>query len=353
MDSPTQHGYLVLADLSGYTAFLAGTETEHSLAITADLLGFIAAQLRPVFPMPQVEGGAVFAHAPEENLPRGEALLETVEAAYLAFRDHRANVQRQTTCACGACRNIPNLDLKILAHHGAYIAHTVKGHSDFMGLDVSLVRERVLKAAGNGTTGYVIFTEACLAHMAWRPPELLAQELTYAPLGKLMTYRLDLQARYAAYMDARRVALTDADAHAVLPYDFHLSPPALWDWLTAAEKRSRWMPGRTWKALDRPGGRTAAGARNHCAHGYGLGYTLETILDWRPFDYFTSAFAFLGGQPLTTVTFQFAPLASGGTRLHTRFKFTSPLLGRLLRPLLLPIMRAEYTRLVRIINAAH
>jgi hypothetical protein len=33
-----QHGYLILAVISGYTAFLAGTELDHSHAILADLL---------------------------------------------------------------------------------------------------------------------------------------------------------------------------------------------------------------------------------------------------------------------------------------------------------------------------
>ena len=37
MSAVTQHGYLVIADISGYTSFLAGTELEHSQEILADL----------------------------------------------------------------------------------------------------------------------------------------------------------------------------------------------------------------------------------------------------------------------------------------------------------------------------
>jgi len=34
----TQHGYLVLADISGYTSYLAGTELEHAHEVLTELL---------------------------------------------------------------------------------------------------------------------------------------------------------------------------------------------------------------------------------------------------------------------------------------------------------------------------
>jgi hypothetical protein len=38
MSTAPQHGYLVIADISGYTSFVAGTELEHSHEILSDLL---------------------------------------------------------------------------------------------------------------------------------------------------------------------------------------------------------------------------------------------------------------------------------------------------------------------------
>jgi hypothetical protein len=38
MESKTQQGYLVLADISGYTSFLAGTELEHAEDVISALL---------------------------------------------------------------------------------------------------------------------------------------------------------------------------------------------------------------------------------------------------------------------------------------------------------------------------
>jgi hypothetical protein len=63
------------------------------------------------------------------------------------------------------------------------------------------------------------------------------------------------------------------------------------------------------------GGRVAAGATQHCAHGKGS--TVHEIVDWRPFDYVTWHI----GTPMGTVvrqTAEFTPLAGGGTHLSLR-----------------------------------
>ena len=41
MSTVTQHGYLVIADISGYTSFVAKTELEHSHEILSELLGLL------------------------------------------------------------------------------------------------------------------------------------------------------------------------------------------------------------------------------------------------------------------------------------------------------------------------
>ena len=42
MTDSVRQGCLVLADISGYTAYLAGVELEHSHDVLADLLGVVA-----------------------------------------------------------------------------------------------------------------------------------------------------------------------------------------------------------------------------------------------------------------------------------------------------------------------
>jgi hypothetical protein len=41
MSNLMQHGYLVLADISGYTSYVASTELEHAQAILRELLEVI------------------------------------------------------------------------------------------------------------------------------------------------------------------------------------------------------------------------------------------------------------------------------------------------------------------------
>ena len=121
MSAVTQHGYLVIADISGYTSFLAGTELEHSQEILADLLTTICEKIESVLTLHKLEGDAVFAYIPESKITRGETILELMESTYVTFRDKQVSMKRATTCACNACRNIPTLDLKFIAHHGDYV----------------------------------------------------------------------------------------------------------------------------------------------------------------------------------------------------------------------------------------
>ena len=46
MEQKPQHGYLVLADISGYTLYLAGVELDHAQGVLADLLETIVASFK-------------------------------------------------------------------------------------------------------------------------------------------------------------------------------------------------------------------------------------------------------------------------------------------------------------------
>jgi len=111
MSTITQHGYLVIADISGYTSFMAKTELEHSQEILAELLELLMEKFQPLMTISKLEGDAIFAYAPESMFSRGETLIEFIESIYVAFRDKQVSMKRTTTCTCNACRNIPMLDL--------------------------------------------------------------------------------------------------------------------------------------------------------------------------------------------------------------------------------------------------
>jgi len=332
METKTQHGYLVLADISGYTSYLAGTELAHSQEVLTELLELLLRRLTPTLTLSKLEGDAVFAYAPEARFSRGEVLLELVEATYVAFRDRLEGIRRRTTCACNACREIPKLDLKFLTHHGEYFVQSVSGIHELVGTDVNLAH-RLLKnhvAEATGWRAYALFTEAGLKRMGLSLEGAHVQPEAYEHLGEVQTHTLNLHARYDAITEARRVFLPAEEADLVLTHDFAAPPPVVWDWLNDPYKRTQWMVDRAWSVTARPGGRTGAGARNHCAHGKDT--THETILDWRPFDYVTVEQR--PGNLIMTETVQLEPLPDGrGTRVNTHIKVPTGLPAFLNRPL--------------------
>jgi len=117
MNNETQHGYLVLADISGYTSYLAGVELTHARDILAELLELIVERFKPLLTIVQLEGDAVFAHVPKTKILRDETLLELLESTYLAFRDRVEGIRRRTTCECNACRSIPSASLTWIFYH--------------------------------------------------------------------------------------------------------------------------------------------------------------------------------------------------------------------------------------------
>ncbi len=53
---------LLIADISGYTSYLAGTELDHAQDILADLMTIVVGALKPTFRLAKLEGDAAFAY---------------------------------------------------------------------------------------------------------------------------------------------------------------------------------------------------------------------------------------------------------------------------------------------------
>ena len=66
-DFGAQSGHLLIADISGYTAFLTGTELVHAHGIIQDLTRAITEGFGAPWQLEKLEGGAVFVDAPGEN----------------------------------------------------------------------------------------------------------------------------------------------------------------------------------------------------------------------------------------------------------------------------------------------
>ncbi len=246
-ESPIEHGYLLLADISGYTSFLMQTELDHAHQILAELLESVLQRLRTLLTIHKIEGDAIFAYAPEAQIVRGETLLELVEAAYTDFRERQENIRRQTTCTCKACRSIPMLDLKFMAHHGDYVIQDIGGVREMAGSDVNLVH-RLLKNHVSETTGwraYALFTRQSLEHMGMKPEGLTESVESYEHLGEVPVCVMDMHARYDELMQARRVVVDPAEALLSFSDVIDAPAPVVWSWMNDPEKRSLYSVDQT------------------------------------------------------------------------------------------------------------
>jgi uncharacterized protein YndB with AHSA1/START domain len=312
----------LIADISGYTSYLAGVEIDHAQDIIADLVGTVVTALRPAFRLAKLEGDAAFTYAPAEKVD-GTILLDTIERCYFGFRRRRRDVRQATSCECNACVRIPDLNLKFVVHHGQALHHKMAGRDELMGSDVIVVH-RLLK---NGVeewldmSAYALITQACLDAMAVDPVALGMTEITetYEHLGEVGAWVHDLERRWQAEDARARVRVTAADAAYSASISTAAPPQLAWEFVTQPGRRLGWQLGTTEILVSNAqGGRRGVGTTNHCMHGKDA--VIEEILDWRPYDYLTEVTTM--GTPMGLVKFvsttEFEPTPAG-TVVHFRF----------------------------------
>jgi class 3 adenylate cyclase len=163
-DPSAAERYLLLADISGYTGFMAGVEREHGADFSAGvpaaysvlgaLLDSVIVGLEPAFALVKLEGDAVFAAAAAPGLDgQGRRVLDTIAATYLAFVDARTAAIPSNDHVCTACPAVELLDLKVILHRGHTVRQSVGASSDLLGPAVTLAH-RLLKNTIRDEIGY-------------------------------------------------------------------------------------------------------------------------------------------------------------------------------------------------------
>jgi hypothetical protein len=344
-------GYLVLADITGYTAFLSGTELEHANGVVDDLISTIVEHLPPPLRLVEIEGDAVFAYAPVEVFSNGERILELVEQCYVAFGDRIAEVVRRTTCTCAACANVGTLDLKFVVHFGEFVAQHRSGREDLFGKDV-IIAHRLLK---NEITdrlrvrAYALLTDAFAERMTSRPA-LPDHRETYDAIGVVDGLVEDLTPVAEARRRSRRVVVTPAEADVAIEIHFPVAPAVAWDWYTTPERMLRFEAITGAAAHPNDKGRMGVDAELHCAHGSGR--AVRRMLDWKPFDYFTEELRPVKSSwttpPASVATAEFLERSDGTTTLRHRVRLTDPnVMLRLTKPLVRRIYRRTFREMER------
>ena len=312
---------LVIADLSGYTGYLAAVELDHAQDILADLIDTVVGALRPTFRLAKLEGDAAFMYSVTETID-GPALMDTIERTYFAFRRRLRDIARASRCDCNACIRIPDLDLKVLAHHGLVVRQKMAGREELVGSDV-IVAHRLLKndiEAVTGIAAYAAYSAACLGAMGADPVALglVAHRQAYEHLGEVELWVADLEAAWTAETERARVTVPDEELFVAMDIELPAPPAIAWDFLTAPSQRTRWQTGTIQIIEDLGGGRRGAGTVNHCVHGKDA--VVEEILDWRPAEYLTlNTLMPVPGAPKLKMQEVLDPVGDDRTLLHFRF----------------------------------
>lgn len=366
MESSVRTGFLVAADISGYTEFLTGSELEHGHAIVHEVMQCLTGQLGRSLRVVKYEGDAVLCYVENGRVQDANLLLDLLDESYLAFSDRLFNIQKASTCTCRACKNAPSLDLKYFLHHGQFVVADQGRGEDLSGPDVILLH-RLMKNAVVEKTGlkaYVLATEPALERTG-RPRDYRPHQEEYEHFGVIACgigdLKSELEARRAAReirVDPEHVAFGGeviVDADPVRVWDYFFDPVRRLTWETMGVGVRRELGER------RRGGE---GEVFHCDHGEFV--SVARMLDWKPFRYFTQRWEHRFpsdagwrkrwfGPPAFVMTWETEPLPDGRTRIRQIAELSEPNpIKRLLfskeQPMWQAAVQGDLDRLVEVIR---
>ncbi|MGI9665920.1 MAG: DUF2652 domain-containing protein [Acidimicrobiia bacterium] len=309
-------GCLLLADITGYTEYMGGTELMHSQDVIADLLETIVDAVEPVFLLSKLEGDAAFAYASADSV-NPSMMMDTVESAYFAFQKRLRDVAHATSCPCDACIRIPSLDLKFFVHDGEFVIRHIARSEELTGSDVILIHRLAKGQAGKqiDNPAYAVYTRATMDAMAMDPTILGFKPFTetFDDIGDVDVFVQDLSMRWTFEKERNREYVTSDQAVFEFQIETSAKPAIVWDHLTDPQKRIGWQQ-HVDEVLAQTEGRQGLGSVNHCMHGDEV--IVEHVADWRPFDYITLRYEVAGLEGWAW-TYQLEEI-DGGTRLSTR-----------------------------------
>jgi uncharacterized protein YndB with AHSA1/START domain len=313
---------LVIADISGYTTFLAGAELEHAQDILADLISTVVTSFRPTFRLAKLEGDAAFFSAFTETVD-GPQLQDLVEQCYFAFRRRLRDIGQASTCECNACILVPRLDLKVVAHHGRVARQRFGSLEELVGSDVIIVhrllKNRVIDATG--VSAYALYTDACVAAMGLEDPRaagFVEHVEAFEGVGEIRSWVRDLDAAWKAELGRARILVEPKDSARIYETTIAAPQALVWDWITSPARRIQWQYGATGiEMVEGTVGRRGVGSVNHCMHGKDT--IVEEVLDWQPIDYVTLRTQMpMPGVPKLVNSFVMTDLGEERTKVEMR-----------------------------------
>jgi uncharacterized protein YndB with AHSA1/START domain len=297
---PQVTGTLVIADISGYTRYIAGTEQEHSVEILAELLSVIYRSFEGRLSIDQLEGDAICATTDQLD----GRVLKWMEECFGAYHRRVRDITSATTCPCQACASVGDLGLKFFAHRGSFTRQEIGNRVQLFGSDVNLVHRLTKNSVP--LREYVYVSEPTFA--GWDPQDrkgFISLPQTY-DLGVVEGSYRDLTDVRA---EALREAMTSVDASTARWHrQVELAAPIDVAWrLWTDPNVMRRRLGAERVAFVTPGARgTYVGGEFHCHHGDGQSSSFR-ILSAEPPREMTVRTAF-PGVPVAYMTDRLRPL---------------------------------------------
>jgi len=309
-----QRGFILIADITGYTAYLNESELEHAQGTLTDLLELLIAHTNQPLVISRLEGDAVISYGLEAGFLNGQTFLEMIETTYTDFRKAIELMVLNNTCQCNACANVSALDLKFFVHFGTFALQTLGNHEELLGTDVNLIH-RLLKNTVTEDTGiraYLLCTDAAIDALGIdaAAESMVGHTETVADLGEASMWVKDMQPAYESGA-GDRFEFDPDEILGTLTVDIALPQPVVWDYLADLGFRTILLSSDRQEVTDRQGGRVGTGSAYQCYHGSKV-YP-QVILEWEPFDRIVlDQVIERGGSML--LDYELSPI-EGGTRL--------------------------------------
>jgi hypothetical protein len=332
-------GFLLIADITGYTAYLSASELEHAQETLTALLELLIEYTRPPLIISRLAGDAVISYALQDQFMQGQTFVELIEDTYVAFRKAIERMALNNICGCQACANVSALDLKFFVHHGEFGLQRLSDHDELVGSDVILIH-RLLKnhvAEKIGSRAYMLYTDAAVRRLGLQDmcERMTAHVESYAHLGEVHTWVQDMRPVWERKRRAARANIPPERIAFRFAADIAMPAHLVWDYLVKPAFRKLLVGSDSQRILNRAQGRVDRGSAYQCFHGKRV--IMQTVLEWWPFEQLTTEDLVMPGTTVL-VDYRLEPTEAGTRLVETFSKTRGPLHTRLVGDLLLVAM---------------
>lgn len=328
--SGVQSTFFVIADISGYTKFMAKTPIEHAKGILESLFGELVPAIRAPLAVSGLQGDAVFAYAFESDVMTKQFILDFSEQLYCVFARAKEKMILNTSCPCDACANIVDLELKIVVHHGECVIQETGGRQELAGQDV-ITSFRLLMNSVKENTGLNAYTLiTCDAIRAMDMAEYFDEKEFHTEdiehIGEVEFVVRDMQAAWQRRRGSDRTFVQSNDdlliEEWIIPVP--VSPEIAFTICTRPDLRAEWIGADKVDLLDTNRGKIESGTTYHCYHGDDI-FPFE-IVDWNPGDYVTGRY----NLPMGLSMLETMELVEAGDGTMIKLRFEKPKSAKLM-----------------------